>query len=248
MAQIIDFKIGSVNTRALVSLPEGTGPFPGVIVAFHREGIDRFTEWVCDDLAKNGYAAITPDHYHILPPGVGPDRRREFMTDEQVALDFQAAADWLVSDAKVDGNRIGILGHCMGGRNTLVGLVALPELFRCGCDWYGGNAFGQLGKVPPPADRLAAIKAPLMGFFGNDDTSPSPDDVDRLDRILTELGKWHEFHRYDGTGHAFMGASREKHREKASYDSWGRALKFLNKHLGGRVPETVEIFPAAELV
>jgi len=248
MARIIDFKIGDVDTTALVSLPSGSGPFPGVIVAFHREGIDRFTEWVCDDLARNGYAAITPNHYHVLPPGVGSDRRREFLTDEQMAADLKAAADWLVSDANVDRKRIGILGHCMGGRTTLLGLAALPDVFACGCDWYGGNAFGQLGKVPPPADRLAAVKAPLMGFFGNDDKSPSPDDVRTLDRILTELGKWHEFHQYDGTGHAFMGASREKHREHASRDSWGRALTFLNRHLGGKAPARVEIFPAAELV
>ena len=248
MGQTIDFAIGDIQTDAYVSVPDGAGPFPGVVVAFHKDGIDDFTRWVADDLARNGYAAIAPNSYHAMPPGKTVEDRKEFLDDAQMTRDLKAAADWLAAEGKAGKDRLAILGHCMGGRTTWVGLVSLPGVFKCGCPFYSGNTFGRIGSPPPPAERLAAITCPVMGFFGNDDRNPSPEEVDRLDAMLTELGKEHEFFRYDGAGHAFMGASREKFREHAARDAWTRALKFMSRHIGGGAPETAAVFPQEELV
>ncbi len=248
MGTTIDFQIGDIQTTAYAAVPDGAGPFPGVVVAFHREGIDAFTHWVVDDLAKNGYAAIAPNSYHAMPPGKTTEDRKDFLDDAQMALDLKASVDWLGAQENVDGSRVALLGHCMGGRTTWMGLVSLPGLFKCGCPFYSGNVFGKIGSPPPPAERLAAIDCPVMGFFGNDDTNPSPADVDRLDKLMTELGKEHVFHRYDGTGHAFMGASREKFREKSARDAWTKTLQFLSKHIGGSAPAVADVFPTEELV
>ena len=126
--------------------------------------------------------------------------------------------------------------------------MGLPDRFKCGCPFYSGNTFGQVGTVPPPAERFEAIQAPIMGFFGNDDGNPSPADVARLSDILTSLNKEHEFHQYDDTGHAFMGAGREKYREDSSRDAWTRTLKFLSLQIGGGAPEIAEVFPADKLI
>ncbi len=64
MGTTIDFSIGDIQTTAYAAVPDGAGPFPGVVVAFHRDGIDPFTHWIVDDLAANGYAAIAPNSYH----------------------------------------------------------------------------------------------------------------------------------------------------------------------------------------
>ena len=248
MGTTIDFSIGDIQTTAYAAVPDGAGPFPGVVVAFHKDGIDDFTHWVVNDLAKNGYAAIAPNSYHAMPPGKTVEDRKEFLDDAQVTIDLKAAAGWLGSQQNVDGDRLALLGHCMGGRTTWLGLVSLPELFKCGCPFYSGNTFGQVGSPPPPAERFSAIKCPVMGFFGNDDMNPSPADVDRLDKLLTELGKEHVFHQYDGTGHAFMGATREKFRENSARDAWTKTYRFLSQHIGGGVPEVADVFPAEELV
>jgi len=231
MADTIDFAIGDVQTTAFVAVPSGAGRLPGVVVTFHREGLDDFTAWLCDDLAAHGYAAIAPNHFHVMPPGVDLERRREFITDEQMAADLDAAADWLVAEGNADPHRLALIGHCMGGRTTWMGLAALPDRWKCGCVWYGGGAFNQLGKVPPPADRLESIRCPVAGFFGNEDKNPSPDDVNEFDARLTKLGKKHEFHRYDGAGHAFMSFGRPSYREEAAKDSWAKALAFIRKHV-----------------
>ncbi|MCH7711424.1 MAG: hypothetical protein IH903_07270, partial [Proteobacteria bacterium] len=90
MADRIDLTIGEVTTAALIGVPAGAGPFPGVVAAFHRGGLDGFTGWLVDELAANGYGAIAPDHYHALPEGADVQQRRDYLTDEQMALDLEA--------------------------------------------------------------------------------------------------------------------------------------------------------------
>jgi carboxymethylenebutenolidase len=231
MADTIELTIGDITTTAYVAVPTGGGKHPGVVVAFHREGLDHFTAWVCDDLAANGYAAISPNHFHVMPPGVDLERRREFITDEQMGADLEAAANWLTTEGGADANRLALLGHCMGGRTTWMGLTSQPNRWKCGCIWYGGGSFNQLGNLPAPADRLEKINCPIAGFFGNDDQNPSPDDVNELSARLTKFGKEHEFHRYDDTGHAFMSFERPSYREESSKDSWAKALTFIGKHI-----------------
>jgi len=230
----IEFDIGGKSTTAMVAMPGGSGPFPGVVVTFHRGGLDAFTAWIVDQLAKAGFAACAPNHFHQLPPGVSTDDRRQHMTDEQTALDLKAAADWLEAQAYVDGRRLALVGHCMGGRSTWVGLAAYPDLWRCGCIWYGGNGFNPLvGIRPAPLSkqRLALIACPVMGFFGNLDKNPSPADVARIDVLLTELGKAHTFYGYDGAGHGFMSLDPGKRHQQATDDSWSKAVAFLREHL-----------------
>lgn len=231
MARTIDFKIGPVMTTAIVAAPSGKGPFPGIVVAFHKDGIDDFTHWVVDDLAGNGYVAICPNHFHVLPSGKGPEDRRAYMTDEQTALDLRSAADWLGSQSNVGGKKFGLLGHCMGGRTTWLGLADAPDLWACGCVWYGGGATRRMGKVPPPSERLASIKAPVAGFFGNDDPNPSAAEVNDFDATLAKLNKPHEFHRYDGIGHGFMNPGSKKFGNDAAKDSWNKGLAFLGRYL-----------------
>lgn len=243
MGSMIDFAIDGVKTNAYAAVPQGSGPFAGIVVGFHKEGIDAFTEWVVDDLARNGYAAIAPNHYHVLPPGMDLERRREFLTDAQLTADLKASAGWLVNDGKADAERLGILGHCMGGRTTWVGLTSLPGVFKCGCPFYGGGSFQALGDGPAPMEQLANITGQVMGFNGNDDKNPSPADIDETARRLAALGKQHQFHRYDGTGHAFMDWGNSKFNPASSRDAWTKALTFLKQQIGGPGATVAPEFP-----
>ena len=232
--RITNLDINGIAAEALVAIPSGAGPFPGIVVTFHREGLDEFTEWKVDHLAAAGFAAIAPGHYHALPEGVGMLDRRDHLTDEQMALDMKAAAGWLTAQKNVDGRRLAVLGPCMGGRTTLVALECHPKLWTCGCIWYGGECFKPMvGKLPAPgaAERLSRIECPIEGFFGGKDTNPPPEDVNKLDALLTELGKPHVFHRYPEAGHGFLNPWHKNYNEAAAKDSWAKALSFLRRHL-----------------
>lgn len=231
MAGDIQLEVSGAPMRALFELPKGKGPFPGIVVCFHMGGLDEFTHWVVDDLAAQGFAAIAPDSYHWLPPGVGPDRRREFLTDQGLAMDLAVSRSYLECRDEIDGDRLGILGHCMGGRTTLLG-IGCDKRYKTACIWYGGSAFSALGEGPSPVDRIPNIAARVMGFFGNQDKNPSPEDVTKIDAAMTKARVWHEFHRYDEASHAFMNNFGDRYVESAAKDSWARAGKFLKETLG----------------
>ena len=232
MGKFIDLTIGDITAKAYVALPQGAGPHPGVVVTFHKDGLDDFTEWLVDDLARNGYGAIAPDHYHAMPPGKTIDDRKDFLDDDQMARDLKAAVDWLGAQATVDGDRVALVGHCMGGRTTLLG-AGVDKRYKAACIWYGGSAFKALGEGPSPVDRIPNITAKVIGFFGNDDKNPSPDDVSKIDAAMTKAGVQHIFHRYDKASHAFMNNFGDRYVEAAAKDSWAKAAVFLKETLGG---------------
>ena len=94
--KVVDLQIGAVKTNAYVSLPSGGGARAGIVLTFHRDGLDEFTAHQCDDFAAAGFAVIAPNHFHVLPPGKGPDDRRDYLSDEQQGEDCAAAAEWLI--------------------------------------------------------------------------------------------------------------------------------------------------------
>jgi carboxymethylenebutenolidase len=48
------------------------------------------------------------------------------------------------------------------------------------------------------------------------------------------LGKTHEFHRYEGAGHAFLNFSNaERYRAEPAKDAWAKMLGFLERQLKG---------------
>ena len=228
MADIIPFNIGSIATTALIALPNGQAK-AGVVISFNHNGFDESTRSIMDDLAREGYATIAPNHYHVMPEGVDLEFRRDYLRDEQFAADFRAAYDWLIHEQKVDSKKIALMGHCQGGRAGWVGASANADLWAGVCIWYGGGAFRQSGVLPSPYDSLSKIQAPIIGFFGNDDKNPSPEDVDKFEARLKDYGKSFEFYRYDGAGHAFMNPNHPRYHAKASEDSWAKAMSFLRQ-------------------
>lgn len=218
-----------------VGVPDGKGPFPGVVVMFHKNAIDAFTKDRVDRLAAAGYVAAAPNLYHRRPADEDETAKMTSLKDVEILTDVQATVEHFSTMPTVRSDRLAILGHCMGGRMAFLGAAANSS-FRAAVIHYCGNMFKPWGDgVPTPFERLSGLKGPVIGFFGNDDKNPSPDDVTKIDRELTRLGVRHEFHRYDGAGHAFQNFVRaDVHRPAAADDSWKKALAFLAREIGDR--------------
>jgi len=59
--------------EAYYAKPKGDGPFPGVVVIHHGPGWDEWTGTVICDLARHGFATISPHLYHRFGPGAPDD-------------------------------------------------------------------------------------------------------------------------------------------------------------------------------
>ena len=222
----------------LVFVPQGGGPFPGVVVAQHlpiaHMGLERdpFTIDVGERLAGAGYACVIPYIFHWWPAEEDIAVKREEFRDDRTVLDMDAAYGWLAGMAQVDGGRIGIIGHCWGGRVAWLAACHNPN-YKAAAVLYGGRikvAMGPNGIAP--IELANRIPCPVIGIFGNDDENPSPADVDDLAAALSKAGVEHEFHRYDGAGHGFQDfVNEDRYRRDATADSWDKLLAFFADRL-----------------
>jgi carboxymethylenebutenolidase len=82
-----------------------------------------------------------------------------------------------------------------------------------------------------PLEYTKDLPCPILGLFGNDDSHPSPEQVDQHEAELKKYGKRYEFHRYDGAGHGFFYYHRPNYRQAQAEDGWEKVFVFLEKNL-----------------
>ena len=88
-------------------------------------------------------------------------------------------------------------------------------------------------KVGPIIGLAKDLSCPLLGLFGAEDSNPSPEETAELSKVLSDLGKEHEFHTYEGAGHAFFTVERPAYRVEAATDGWQRIWDFYGRYLAG---------------
>jgi carboxymethylenebutenolidase len=241
----VTLNVDDVPMQTFISVPAGEGPFPAVIVAQHQPGVDTFIQTVCDRLATAGYAAAAPDLYHrseekitfkeIIALQSDDPKRAEIiqplaaaMLDEEIVRDMNAALDHLKELPIVDESAVAVTGFCMGGRVAYLMATRNASLKAAGC-FYPGNTFASKGGGPSPFAASDRINCPMIGFFGKDDTNPSPEDMDKISTELTRLKIEHTFHDYDGAAHAFMNFSAASYREDTANDAWPKLVAFFDE-------------------
>jgi carboxymethylenebutenolidase len=231
--------------EAYYARPLGAGPFPGVVVIHHMPGWDEWTMETVRRLAHHGYAAISPHLYHRHGPGAWDDMAAKArsvggMIDSQVMGDVAGAMHFLRTQPYANG-KVGLIGFCSGGRHVVLAASTLDGV-DAGVDCWGGGVipterFGISPQRPvAPIGLTAQLKAPILGIFGNEDTIPTPEQVDQHEAELQKHGKQYEFHRYDGAGHAFFCWDRPSYRQEQTIDAWTKIFAFYEKYLSTRVP------------
>jgi len=226
--------------EAYLARPEADGRRGGVVMIHHMPGYDRGSKEMVRRLAELGYDAICPNLYSRQAPGADPAdaaaavRAQGGVPDEQVIGDVAGAAAYLRSLPSSNG-RVGVIGHCSGGRQSV--LVACHLDLDAAVDCYGAYVTGTVPadwplRITNLVDQVPNLRCPLLGLFGNDDKFPTPEQVDELEQLLRENGKQYEFHRYDGAGHAFFATDRPSYRVEAANDGWERIAAFYRATLG----------------
>jgi carboxymethylenebutenolidase len=224
--------VGGSPMILLLANPDGAGPHPAVLLCHHRGGVDTFTRDAASRLAAIGLIVAVPNFYHRRPKDEDPIASMKQLKDGQLVDDMTASVKQLLSMATVRRDAIGMVGHCLGGRTAYLGLVTNP-IYKAAALLYHGNIFESRGVgMKAPVELTKNIRCPIIGFFGKDDVNPAPAAVAALDEELTRHNIRHEFHSYDGTGHAFQDfTSKTQYREASSNDAWSKLLPFLRKEL-----------------
>lgn len=230
MSEVIEIGGDGAPLRAYVAGPaEGSGP--GVVVIQEWWGLVPHIEEVCDRLAAEGFVAMAPDLYHGEST-TEPDEAGKLMMalklDEALG-DMSRAVDALAERA--DGDRVGVVGFCMGGGLALLLAVRRPDRVGACVPFYAGIPWE--GVEPAWSELGAAVQL----HVGTEDGWAS-ELADRLAPELEELGKECEHHRYVGAEHAFFNDTRpEVYDEAAAGLAFGRTVGFFRTHLAPPDPE-----------
>lgn len=224
---------GGRTHPAVLALPDGDGPFPGVVVIHDLVGFKPDVERHCRRFAEEGYAAIAPDLYDGGRIGCVVSALLSMRRGRGPAMEIIAAArSALAGRPEVDPDRLGVTGFCMGGGFAL--LAAADDAYAVAAPFYGA--------VPPSAERLRGI-CPTLAQYGERDRAFVPQ-AQLLRRHLETLGVPHQVIIHPNVGHSFMndhegwffalGAYtplRARHDAETEEIAWQEMIAFFDEHL-----------------
>ena len=141
--------------------PSAGTSFPAIIVVMEAFGVTRHIEKVCDRFAEAGYAAVSPALYHREHPnpklGYGdedaPARTRYMnaLRDDELIEDLNVTINYIQNRfPRTRGQKIGIVGYCVGGRITYLGPPVAPASALLPCT-TGAVSYSPLGKARLPS-------------------------------------------------------------------------------------------------
>jgi carboxymethylenebutenolidase len=220
-------KIESLDTSYL-ALPDGAGPFPGVVVIHEAFGLNDNIRDVCGRFAQEGYAALGVDLFE------GRNRTvciaRMFAGAMAGKLDYygvaalKAALGRLASHPQVDAAQVGAIGFCLGGSIVLTWACTDARLSAV-APFYGA--------APKPREAIRRL-CPVVGSWPGKDFTTKAAGV--LENELTAAGTPHDLKTYPGAKHSFFNDKWRNYDAVAAADSWQRVLAFFAAHVRQQPP------------
>ena len=229
--------IEAYSARPLTSRQVG-----GVVVLHHLPGYDRQTKEFTRSLAVGGFNAVMPNLYWREAPGAAPDdavaaARAQGaipVPDERVVGEAAGAIAYLKGLSNANG-KIGVIGHCSGGRQSFLAAVSLP--LDAAVDCYGGFVVGTppaghpLVGWEPLVNKTPDLSCPLLGLFGAEDKFPSPEHVAELEEALKAAGKTYKFRTYEGANHGFLQVDSARYHAESAVEAWREILDWFGRYL-----------------
>jgi carboxymethylenebutenolidase len=230
MGEMVKFKSNGDQADGYLAAP-ASGKGPGVLVLQEWWGLVPQIERCCDRLAADGFTAFAPDLYRGEIAGhTEMDKAAQLMSalpPDRAARDMAGAIDFLLSNAAATGDRVGVVGFCMGGLLSLTVAAHQGDRVGAAVAFYGAP----LGENAPD---WSGLRAPVLAHIAENDDFFPPDALVPLCESLSATGKDVTYHVYEGTGHAFANEENAlgTHDEEAASTAWARTIDFLHHHLG----------------
>ena len=231
-----DFKMPAY--RAMPAAGNANGAkLPVVLVVSEIFGVHEHIADVARRFAKLGYLAIAPELFVRQGDAQSYGEINKLVAeviskvpDAQALGDLDACVAWAAANGG-DTSRLGITGFCWGGRITWLYAAHNPSV-KAGVAWYG-QLLGTPTALKPtnPVDRVGALKAPVLGLYGAEDTGIPVAAVDQMKAALAAApnpaAKQSQFVVYPGAPHAFHADYRPSYRKDAAEDGWQRCIAWM---------------------
>lgn len=224
--QTRDIKTSELRGGGYLALPDGRGPFPGVVVIHEAYGLNDHIRDVTRRFARAGYAALGADLFAGRNRAVCMTRYMAGMLMGSVNRygidDLKATLTYLAKLPEVDARRLGAIGFCMGG-GFAIAWACTDSRLKAIAPFYGAN--------PRPLEVVKRL-CPVVGSYPENDFTARAGRS--LDRALTERGIEHDIKVYPRARHSFFNDTSPAYDKDAAEDSWRRVLDFFARRLAPR--------------
>lgn len=231
---------GNPDVRAYVATPQGSGPFPVVIMIHEFFGLNESIVGKANGLAEEGYLVVAPDTFRGSTTGWVPHAIYQVITTpaERVNQDLDSVYAWIAAQPNAAASQTGVVGFCYGGRAALSYSLHNDRLAAT-VIFYGS----------PETDPqvLRSLPGPVLGIFGGADNSIPLEEVRAFDAALDQAGIPNEVTVYEGQPHAFVTSIEAIRAGGVQGQAWEQMLGFLAANLqpGSTLNDSV---PAASYV
>jgi carboxymethylenebutenolidase len=225
----VDVPLGGQKLHTWIEYPAGTDQAAVVLVMSHEAGLDDWMRAVADQLSLQGFIAVAPDILSGRGPNGGNYDSFQFaaaviqatarLPQDEAIRRYKAAFDYALKLPRARA-KIASLGVGMGGADSFRFAAEVPNL-DAAVVFYG---------IAPNEAVLTKIKAPVAGFYGEDDPRVMQT-VTAADATMKRLGKTFELHVYPGATQAFLRSTAEGQNGAADGMAWPAAVQFLRQHL-----------------
>jgi len=232
------------HSNGTLHVPDGDGPWPGVLVFPDACGTRDTFRQTGDRLASMGYVALIPDIYyragHWAPFDVATvftdsqERARLaelaiVLTNDRIIADSGAYADFLLARPEVRGAAIGTTGYCLGGRMSLIAAEGLGHTIAAAASFHGGR-LAVAGDPSSPHLSVDRITATVYVAGATDDDSFTTEQAGLLRSALTGSGVDHTLEFYPAR-HGFAVPDNPTYDTEADARHWEALHQLYRAHL-----------------
>jgi len=227
--------------------PDDGAAHSAVVFYMDAFGLRPQLRAMADRLAEAGYAVLVPNVFYRhgsapvvpLPKFIADaDRPALFeriiplmgdLTGEVVARDAAAYLVWLAARPEAAAGPVGTSGYCMGARLALLTAGSHPEKVAAAAGFHAAG----LATDAPDSPHLLADRIAAELYFGHADNDPSmpPEQIERLDKALTEAGVQHHADIYAGAVHGYTMTDTDRFDAEAAERHWTAVLDLFGRAL-----------------
>jgi carboxymethylenebutenolidase len=234
------------HSNGTLHLPDGDGPWPGVLVFPDAGGARETFRQLGDRLASMGYVALIPDIYYRAgawaPFNVATlftdkqERARmssltSVLTNDRIIADSGAYSGFLLARPEVTGTAIGTTGYCLGGRMSLIAATGLGRTIAAAASFHGGR-LAVAGDPSSPHLSADRVTATVYVAGAKDDDSFTAGQAGLLEHALTDAGVDHALEFYPAR-HGFAVPDNPTYDTQADARHWEALQKLYRAHLQG---------------
>lgn len=218
---------------AVVMTPNNPDRKAAILLLMEAFGLTSHIQDLAARIANEGYVVLIPDlYYRELPNNkFGYEEVEQAMAmmwrldfGKPMENDIRAALAYVKSHPKVNPDRVGVTGFCLGGGLTFFTAGKLSDEIAAAAPFYGMVADEWI-------DAVKDITVPVYLFFGGRDPFIGSDRIQQIDARFQELGKDYTLTVYPDAGHGFFCHERSDYNRPAAEDAWCKLIRFFDRHL-----------------